>query len=261
MRYETLLLEFKETIATLTLNRPERLNAVSEKLASELRLALLEIAQETDVRALILTGTGRAFCAGADLKARSTDTNPKDPEHMIRDLVIPFFALLREVRVPTIAAVNGPCVAVGVSLALSCDFVIAARSAYFLQAFINLGLVPDMGSSWFLPRRIGDARTMQLLMLGDKLPASEAAEWGLINKCVDDGELIPETRALAERLAQGPTQSYLMIRDLARMAWKNDLPAQIELERRYVAAAGATEDAKEAQAAFAEKRAAKFKGK
>lgn len=261
MHYETLLLDVREDIATLTLNRPQRLNAFNRTLLAELHAALRAVIELGSVRALVLTGAGRAFCSGADLMARATDMNPQDPDQLMRDFYNPAFALLRELKMPTVAAINGPCVGAGMSLALSCDIVLAARSAYFLQAFVNIGLVPDMGSTWLLPHRIGDARARALMLLGEKLPAPRAEEWGLIYRAVDDAALADEARQIARRFATGPTQAYLLIRQLGREAWKNDLAAQSELERQLQATARDTQDAKEALKAFAEKRPPKFEGR
>ena len=261
MPYETLLLDIKDEVATLTLNRPDKLNSYNRTLLLEFHAAMREVIEEGTARALIVTGAGRAFSSGADLGARSVEANPKDPEQRMRDFWLPAFYMLREAKMPTIAAINGICAGAGVSMALSCDFVIAKRSAYFLQAFVNVGLVPDMGATWFLPHRIGDARAKRLLMLGEKLPSEKAEEWGIIHKAVDDDKLMDEAMALAKKLASGPTQTYLMIKELLRMAWINDLPAQVELERKMQSMATKTADANEAIAAFLEKREPKFTGR
>jgi 2-(1,2-epoxy-1,2-dihydrophenyl)acetyl-CoA isomerase len=213
---------------------------------------------------LVLTGAGRAFCAGADLKNRvldKADTQVKEPENILFELATPVFKMLRNAPVPTIAAVNGPCAGAGVSLALSCDFVIAARSSFFLQAYINLGLGADMGASWFFARSVGSARAFALFALGERLQAEKAAEWGLVHKCVEDTDLMTDVETLSRKLAHGPTKGYVFVRDLNRAACTNDLETQIELERRYYFRAKATEDAQEAQLAYREKRPPVFKGK
>jgi 2-(1,2-epoxy-1,2-dihydrophenyl)acetyl-CoA isomerase len=261
MPYETLLLDIKDEIAKLTLNRPDKLNSFNRQLLQDFHAAMREIIEDATARALVVTGAGRAFSSGADLQARGSEGNPKDPEQRMRDWWLPAFYMLREAKMPTIAAVNGICAGAGVSMALSCDFVIAQRSAYFLQAFVNVGLVPDMGATWFFPHRIGDARAKRLLMLGEKLPAEQAEQWGLIYKVVDDDKLMDEAMALARKLATGPTRTYAMIRELLRVSWQNELPAQVELERKTQALATKTPDANEAISAFLEKRTPKFTGK
>ena len=261
MPYETLLLEIRDEVAKLTLNRPDKLNAFNRQLLLDFHAAMREIIENGTARTLVLSGAGRAFSSGADLQARSAEGNPKDPEQRMRDFWLPAFYMLREAKMPTIAAVNGICAGAGVSMALSCDFVIAQRSAYFLYAFVNVGLVPDMGATWFLPHRIGDARAKQLLMLGEKLPAEQAQEWGLIYKAVDDDKLMDEAMALARKFASGPTRTYALIRELLGASWRNELPAQVEMEHKYQAVAGKTPDANEAIAAFLEKRTPKFTGK
>jgi 2-(1,2-epoxy-1,2-dihydrophenyl)acetyl-CoA isomerase len=261
MPYETLLLEISDSVAKLTLNRPDKLNSFNRQLLLDIHSAMREVIENGSARALVLTGAGRAFSSGADLSARAAEGNPKDPEQRMRDWWLPAFYMIREAKMPTIAAVNGVCAGAGVSMALSCDFVIAQRSSYFLQAFVNVGLVPDMGATWFFPHRIGDARAKQLLMLGEKLPAEKAEAWGLIYKVVDDDKLMDEALALAKKLATGPTKTYAMIRELLRVSWQNELPAQVELERKTQSVAAQTPDAAEAIQAFLEKRTPNFTGK
>jgi 2-(1,2-epoxy-1,2-dihydrophenyl)acetyl-CoA isomerase len=264
MPYETLLVEVADSVATITLNRPNRLNAMSEQMWHDLRDACNEIFATPGVRALVLTGAGRAFSSGADLKSRvldKADPDAKEPEEVLFELATQAFKLLRDAPVPTIAAVNGACAGAGVSLALSCDFVIAARAAFFLQAYIHLGFGPDMGASWFFARSVGAARAFALFALGERLPAQQAADWGLIHKCVDDVELAGELGALSRKLACGPTKGYGFVRQLNRAACTNDLETQIELERRFYFTAKATADAREAHLAYSEKRAPVFTGK
>lgn len=257
MSFETLRVQTDSSVATLTLNRPDRLNALSTQLWREMRRALEEVFAAPDVRALVLTGAGRAFSSGADMKAGPE----KEPEEVQFELATPVFAMLRDAPVPTIAAVNGACAGAGVSLALSCDFVLACRSAFFLQAYINLGLGADMGASWFFARSVGAARAFALFALGERLPAQQAADWGLIHRCVEDAEYQSALSALAGKLASGPTQGYLCVRKLNRAACVNDLQTQIELERQYYFTARETSDAHEAQRAFAEKRLPVFTGR
>jgi 2-(1,2-epoxy-1,2-dihydrophenyl)acetyl-CoA isomerase len=264
MQYETLIVDIKDSVATVTLNRPDRMNAMSEQMWRDFQDAFGHIFATSDTRALVLTGSGRAFSAGADLKTRVLEkaaTQAKEPEDVLFELATPVFKMLRNAPVPTIAAVNGACAGAGVSLALSCDFVIAARSSFFLQAYINLGLGADMGASWFFARSVGSARAFELFALGERLAAEKAADWGLVHKCVEDADLVTEVGTLSRKLARGPTKGYLFVRDLNRAACSNDLETQIELERRYYFLAKATEDAQEAQLAYREKRAPEFKGK
>jgi len=253
MPYETVLLDIKDEIAKLTLNRPDKLNSFNKQLLLDIHAAMREIIEDGTARALIVTGAG--------LGARATEGNPKDPEQRMRDFWLPAFYMIREAKMPTIAAVNGVCAGAGVSMALSCDFTIAIRSSYFLQAFVNVGLVPDMGATWIFPHRLGDARAKQLLMLGEKLPAEKAEEWGLIYKVVDDDKLMDEAMSLAKKLATGPTKTYAMIRELLRVSWQNDLPTQVELERKTQSLVTQTADANEAITAFLEKRTPKFTGR
>jgi 2-(1,2-epoxy-1,2-dihydrophenyl)acetyl-CoA isomerase len=261
--YETLLVDVADDVATVTLNRPDVLNAMSITMYRELNTALASL-YASGVRALILTGAGRAFCSGADLKSRELDPKPGEtgePEEIQFDLAEPMFDLLRNAPVPTVCALNGAAAGAGASLALSCDFVISGQKGFFLQAYINLGLGPDMGSSWFLARSVGAARALELLALGDRLYGPKAAEWGLIHKAVGDATLVSEAQALAGKLAKGPTQGYMFVRDLLRAACVNDLETQIELERQYYFKAKATEDVREAQLAFEEGRLPQFKGR
>jgi 2-(1,2-epoxy-1,2-dihydrophenyl)acetyl-CoA isomerase len=257
MSFESLRVQIDGSVATLTLNRPERLNALSTQMWRELGRALPDIFATPLVRALVLTGAGRAFSSGADLKAGPE----KEPEEVQFEVATPVFKMLREAPVPVVAAVNGACAGAGVSLALSCDFVLACRSAFFLQAYINLGMGADMGASWFFARNVGAARAFALFALGERLPAQQAADWGLIYRCVEDAEYPGALNALAGKLATGPTQGYLVVRKLNRAACINDLETQIELERRYYFTARETSDAREAQQAFAEKRVPVFTGR
>ncbi|HXC40191.1 MAG TPA: enoyl-CoA hydratase-related protein [Burkholderiales bacterium] len=263
MQFKTIRLDVADHLATLTLNRPDKLNALSVELLLEMAEALKHVLSTQDIRALLITGAGRAFCTGADLSDASPPIklNPNDPEQRLRDYYTPVFHLVMDMKIPTVAAVNGPCAGAGMSLAMICDITFAARSAYFIQAFVNVGLVPDNGSSWILPHTIGPARANALMLLGDRLPAETAAEWGLIWKCVDDDKLMEEAGAVACRLANGPTITYGQIKNVARLAWKNSLRDQIALESATQNIVRASEDSREARAAFVEKRKPKFTGK
>jgi len=254
MTFETLILSVEEGVATLTLNRPAALNALSQQALVELRAALKQLIGARDVRCLVLTGAGRGFCTGVDLTAPREGLNPSDPDEFLRDYFVPPFQLLADLSIPTIAAVNGPCAGAGMSLALSCDIVVAAQSAYFLQPFVNIGLVPDLGSSWLLPHLVGKARAAGAILLGEKVPAQTAQAWGLIWKCVPDGDLGDEVTQMSRKLATGATLSHDLAKSLLRQAFGNDLNTQMRREVEYQRTAIASADFREAKAAFIEKR-------
>ena len=212
MTYETILVEKRDDVLVLTLNRPERLNAASLDMADELSDVLDRL---DGARAVLITGAGRAFCSGADLQARGTGQAVGGGQASHRALTKhynPLMLKLAELDVPTVSAVNGPAAGVGCSIALAADFVLAGASAYFLQAFVNIGLVPDGGASWMLTRLVGKARATEMMMLGEKIGAAKAAEWGLIHQAVADDKLMTEATALAERLAAGPTVALGVMR-------------------------------------------------
>ena len=263
MPYTTLLHSAADGVATVTLNRPDRLNAMNPTLLKELRQAVRQAADDAAIRCVLITGAGRGFCAGADLAeggAPITDGRP-DLGQMLERQYNPLVRALRELEKPVVAAVNGPCAGGGMGLAMACDVVIAARSATFLQAFCHLGLIPDVGSTWFLPRLVGSARAAGLALLGDKLPAETAEHWGLIWKCVDDAALMDEATALARKLAAGPTRGYGLIKRALQQSTANGLDAQLDLERDLQRLAGRSEDFIEGVSAFLQKRPANFRGK
>ena len=223
--------EVSEGIATLTLNRPERLNAFNEDLVKGALKAVDEARIDPAVKALVLTGNGRGFCAGADLAGGLAPTGEGGNAAM-RDLYNPLILAIDDFPKPTIAAINGVAAGAGVGLALVCDIAVAARSASFVLTFgPQLGLVPDLGVTWFLPRAIGRARARALALLGDKLPAERAAEWGLVWTCVDDEACLPTARALAVRLGRGSAEAFFEIRRLMDRAETSDLAAQLDAER------------------------------
>ncbi len=243
------------------LNRPERLNAFNIGMHLALAKAMREIAEDEDCRAVLLTGAGRGFCAGQDLADRATVDGPLDLGHTLETYYNPLVRRIRAMRKPVVCAVNGAAAGAGANVALCCDIVLAARSAKFLQAFARIGLVPDSGGSYFLPRLIGDARARALMLLAEPISAELAAEWGMIWKVVDDAVLQAEAETLTARLATQPTQSLAMIKQALNEAGANSLDAQLDLERDLQRIAGNTTDYREGVRAFVEKRAANFTGK
>jgi len=245
-------------VATVTLDRPDSLNALSAAMLDELRAAV-ESLPGSGARALLLTGAGRGFSSGADLA--SGGGLPDDVGAALEAHYNPLIEALFALPLPVVAAVNGPCAGAGCSLALAADIVIAGRSAYFLQAFVNIGLIPDAGATWLLPRLAGRARAMEMMILGERIPAERALEWGMISRVVDDAELAAESVALATRLAQGPTVAYGLIRGLARNAGQLPLTEALAAERVAQRDAGRTEDFKAAVTAFLQKRQPSFDGR
>ena len=244
--------------ATLTIARPDRLNALSSQTVDELR-AGIEAVAASDARCLLLTGEGRAFSSGADLA--SAGGIPDDVGASLEQHFNPLMETLFALDIPVVAAVNGACAGAGCSLALAADIVIAARSAYFLQAFVNIGLIPDAGATWLLPRLAGRARAMEMMMLGERIPAETAREWGLISRVVDDGELLSEAVAVATNLARGPTVALGLIRKLARDAEQLPLSEALAAERAAQREAGRTADFRSAVMAFLQKRQPRFEGR
>ena len=254
-------LEIEGGAATLTLAHPEVLNAISAEMLEGM-LAGLDVVEEPAraVRCLLMTGEGRAFCAGANLAGVGPRAGGQDVGSVLETHYHPVFRRLRDLRMPIVSAVNGAAAGVGMSLALMGDMVLAARSAYFLQAFRRIGLVPDGGVTWLLPRLIGTARARELSLLGEKLPADQALAWGLINRVHPDEDLVREARALAADLASGPTRSLAGIRRLYWASPDNTYEQQLDLERSVQREAGRTRDAREGIQAFFEKRKPAFRG-
>jgi 2-(1,2-epoxy-1,2-dihydrophenyl)acetyl-CoA isomerase len=245
-------------VATLTLNRPDSLNALNAAMLDEMRAAVESLA-DSGARALLLTGAGRGFSSGADLA--SGGGLPDDVGAALEAHFNPLVEALFALPLPVVAAVNGPCAGAGCSLALAADLVIAGRSAYFLQAFINIGLIPDAGATWLLPRLAGRARAMEMMMLGERISAEKAADWGLISRVVEDEDLETEAVALATRLAQGPTIAYGLLRRLARNAEQLGLTDALMAERIAQRDAGRTDDFKAAVIAFLQKQKPTFDGR
>jgi 2-(1,2-epoxy-1,2-dihydrophenyl)acetyl-CoA isomerase len=247
--------------ARILLNRPDSLNAWNERFGRDLLDAVTTLSSDEAVRAVLITGAGRAFSSGADLKEeRSGDDGLPDLSERLKELYHPIIVGLREMPKPAIAAVNGPAVGIGSSLAFACDLIWAAESSYFLLAFVNIGLVPDGGSTAFLPARIGLARTTEMAMLGERVPAEQALEWGLVNRVVADDELEAEAGELLERLANGPTTSYAGTKRLLNRRAYSDLAGQLEAEADQQREQGHSQDFIEGVMAFAEKRPPRFTG-
>jgi 2-(1,2-epoxy-1,2-dihydrophenyl)acetyl-CoA isomerase len=263
MTYQTILFEESGGIARLTLNRPERLNSFNTVMHSEVQEALATLRQDGSARVLVLTGAGRGFCAGQDLGDRAVASGdaPPDLGRSIESGYKPLILALQRLPLPVIAAVNGVAAGAGANIALACDLVIAARSANFIQAFSKIGLVPDSGGTWFLPRLVGHARAMGLALLGDKLPAEQAVQWGLIWRCVDDGQLTDEVDAIARHLAAAPTRGLARTKQAMLSSWGHTLEQQLDVERDYQQELGHSADYAEGVAAFMEKRAARFTGR
>lgn len=259
MTYEHIRLERSPAdVATITIARPERLNALSGQSVDELRAAVEE-AGASGARCLLLTGEGRGFSSGADLA--SGGGLPADAGAALEKHFNPLVEAMFALPIPIVAAVNGPCAGAGCSLALAADIVIAGRSAYFMQAFVNIGLIPDAGATWLLPRLAGRARALEMMMLGERIPAEKALEWGMISRVVDDEDLASESVALATRLAEGPTVALGLIRKLAREAAQSSLADALAAERAAQREAGASEDFRKGVAAFIQKTPPRFSGR
>ena len=263
MSYEQIRFETADGIARITLNRPDRLNSFTAQMHAELRDALLQLAAGGDTRVVLLTGEGRGFCAGQDLSDRAVAPGdaPIDLGASIEQNYRPLVLALRNLPLPVVCAVNGVAAGAGANVALACDIVIAARSASFIQAFCRIGLVPDSGGTFFLPRLVGNARATGLALLGDKLSAEDAETWGLIWKCVDDGELATTVDTLLAQLAQAPTAGLAAIKRALHASAGNTLEQQLDLERDLQRTLGNGADYREGVAAFLEKRPPRFTGR
>ena len=263
MTYEHILFASGGGIARLTLNRPDRLNSFNDAMHAEVRDVLARVKADASVRVLLLTGAGRGFCAGQDLGDRAVAPGdaPVDLGASIERNYKPLVLGLRALPLPVVCAVNGVAAGAGANLALACDLVIAAKSASFIQAFCKLGLVPDSGGTYFLPRLVGHARALGLSLLGDKLTAEQAAQWGLIWQCVEDTELPAVTEKLLAHFAQAPTRGLAAIKEALQASASNTLPAQLDVERDLQRDLGNGDDYREGVAAFAAKRPPHFKGR
>jgi 2-(1,2-epoxy-1,2-dihydrophenyl)acetyl-CoA isomerase len=260
MDYDTIDFKLDDGIARITLNRPDRLNSFTAEMHQELRSALGEAAS---ARVVVITGAGRAFCAGQDLNERAvaSEGHPVDLGQTVETGWNPLIRLLASMPQPVIAQVNGVAAGAGANIALACDIVVAGRSAKFIQSFAAIGLIPDSGGSWVLPRLVGQARAMGLALTGEPLSAETSEEWGLIWKCVDDDILAGEVDAIATKLAELPPLGLAAIKSIIRSTWSRTLAEELHLQRDEMRRLGFTQDYREGVAAFLEKRPAKFTGK
>lgn len=263
MTQPSILLEIDQGIALVTLNRPDSLNSFNVKMHERLREAIDTVRADDSARVLVITGAGRGFCAGQDLNDRTVSPGQERPDlgASLEHYYNPLMRSLRDLPMPVVCAVNGVAAGAGANIALACDITLAARSASFVQAFCKLGLVPDSGGTWTLPRLAGMARAKGMALLGEKVSAEQAEAWGLIWRCVDDDRLMDETLALARHFATQPTRGLALIKQALHASADNTFEQQLNLERDLQREAGRTEDYREGVAAFMEKRTPSFKGK
>lgn len=259
----SILLHIEAGVALITLNRPKQLNSFNPDMHKALRAALKQAEKDESVRAVLITGSGRGFCAGQDLNDRNVSDAEDVPNlgNSIEKYYNPLVKQISQMPKPVIAAVNGVAAGAGANIALACDIVFAGKSASFIQAFCKIGLIPDCGGTWQLPRLVGSARAKGLMMLGDKVTATQAEQWGMIWQSVDDEQLIESAMAVASHLATQPTQGLSLIKKALSHSSHNDFYQQLELEKDLQTMAGRTEDYREGIQAFFEKRAPQFKGK
>jgi 2-(1,2-epoxy-1,2-dihydrophenyl)acetyl-CoA isomerase len=266
MTYESIQFTIENGIAVLTLNRPDRLNSFTQAMHREVRDALDKLQADGSVRVLLLTGAGRGFCAGQDLNDRAVAPGSPagapavDLGESVEKYYAPLVMTLRTLPMPVICAVNGVAAGAGANLALACDIVLAAKSASFIEAFSKLGLIPDTGGTWVLPRLLGPARAMGLALLGERLPAEKAEEWGLIWRCVPDDALMIEAMAMAEHFAAAPTKGLAYTKKAMLASWTNTLEQQLQLEASMMRELGYSHDYREGVAAFIGKRQPNFQG-
>ena len=262
MTYESIQFTIANGIAVLTLDRPDRLNSFTKAMHGEVRDALDRLQADKTVRVLVLTGAGRGFCAGQDLNDRAVEPGAPgvDLGESVEKYYAPLVTTLRTLPMPVICAVNGVAAGAGANLALACDIVLAAKSASFIEAFCKLGLIPDTGGTWALPRLVGPARAMGMALLGERISAEQAENWGLIWRCVPDDALMLQARALAEHFASAPTKGLAFTKQAMQASWSNTLEQQLALEAGMMRELGYSHDYREGVSAFIEKRPARFKG-
>ena len=258
MDYREILYSVEDGVARITLNRPHALNGFTAVMRAELRHALPRA--QAEARAIVLTGAGRGFCSGQDL-GQAQRASDIDLERLLREEYDPILKMIEASPVPIIAAVNGPAAGAGANLALACDVVVASRSAYFLEAFARIGLLPDAGGTWHLPRQVGLARAMGMCLFAEPIPAPQAAEWGMIWEVTEDDALMARVDELAARLAKGPTRAYAAIRSALRQSVENGFHEQLAVEAKAQQALGASRDFEEGVLAFLEKRKPVFEGR
>ena len=263
MSFEHILFTIEQGVASLTLNRPEQLNSFNAQMHQEVREALKQVRQNAEVRCLLITGAGRGFCAGQDLGDRNVAPGAAAPDlgESIEKNYNPLIRALRDLPMPVICAVNGVAAGAGANIALACDITLAGKSASFIQAFCKIGLVPDSGGTWTLPRAVGMARAKALALLGERVSAEQAEQWGMIWRCVDDATLQDEALKLARQLATQPTYGLALIKRALNASASNSFDAQLDLERDLQRLAGRSEDYREGVSAFMAKRTPQFKGR
>ncbi|MFL6659666.1 MAG: 2-(1,2-epoxy-1,2-dihydrophenyl)acetyl-CoA isomerase PaaG [Massilia sp.] len=262
MQFQNILFSIADGIATLTLNRPDKLNSFTQAMHLEVRAALDQVKQDASVRVLLLTGAGRGFCAGQDLSDRAVEPGAEgvDLGHSVETYYAPLVMTLKTLPMPVICAVNGVAAGAGANLALACDIVLAGKSASFVEVFCKLGLIPDTGGTWHLPRLVGHARAMGMAMLGEKLSAEKAEQWGLIWKCVADESLMDEANAMARHFSTAPTKGLAFTKAAFAQSDANTLEQQLALEAGMMRELGYSRDYREGVAAFMAKRSPNFTG-
>ncbi|ARU00566.1 enoyl-CoA hydratase-related protein [Yoonia vestfoldensis] len=258
MDYQAITLSIRDAVATLTLNRPAVMNALNTQMRAEIAHAVK--AAEKEARVLVMTGAGKSFCSGQDLGDGGSAAS-LDLERTLRDEYVPMLKAIFECRIPTIAAVNGAAAGAGANLALACDVVIAADSAYFVQAFTRIGLIPDAGGTYWLPRQVGAAKAMGAALFADKITAQQASDWGMIYETAPDADFAAHIDARAAHLAQGPTVAYRQLKKAIRGSFENTLDAQLALEAQLQGRCGQTRDFQEGVVAFLEKRKPVYEGR